>query len=480
MSSGHFGPTAPRTSPGFTPVGSSNPQLVPHGGGGAGGFQPLAPVSQQNLAGGFAQAGGAGAYGIGRAVPRLATDPRYAQQVQDVFGINARTTMDEVSQRFGRPSTPLQVLSRVAGFTEAATIGILKSGVETIRDAVKLEDPSFLGTSKDILETFAPWMFVSAARKGFSEMPKAIKQNMSYTEWIQESNNPDSFLYRHAQPIGIGLSFFADPTTYLTFGTTGASKIAAKGLLSTAWKTSMDEADTMLKAGMSTENIDKLAFQIHLAANRPFSPGDALDDLRAVDRQRMGFGGGEGVNLRGNLRGTFARGGRGINFAGQQIVPGGAIGGALRKVAGRADLETTLSPAAMREKMSFLIPDSKLMSIVDDARRTVAMAEFDRVGREAAYAGHLGAKGALGIFMDDVNAAQTLLNSPSAIKRGQVAIRNMLNSKSAPPFVPQPDRMNLLKPDFKPSGAYAPRLDGMRREVIAAKNRAKKQAVSRG
>ena len=473
-----FGPVAPRTSPGFTPVGSSNPQLVPHGGGGAGGFQPLAPVSQQNLAGGFAQAGGA--LGVGAVVPRLRTDPQFASQVQSTFGIGAGTSLDEIRNRYQRPSTPLQAFSRIVGFTEAATIGVLKSGVEAVRDAVKFEDPSFIGTTRDILELAAPWMYVNAAGKGFRELPKAVGENISYTDWIKESNNPDSFLYRHAAPIGIGLSFFADPTTYMTFGIAGGSKVAAKGALAAAWKTSFDEADTMLKAGMSTENIDNLAIKLHMGANRPFSLGDALDDLRAVDRQRMGLGGGEGVNLRGNLRGTFARGGRGVNFAGQQIVPGGAIGGALKKAVGRRADESILAPSAMREKMSFVIPDSKLMSIVDDARRTVAMAEFDRVGREAAFAGHMGARGALGMFMDNVDEATTLLDSPSAIKRGTVAIKNIMNSKTAPPFVPQPDRANLFKPGFKPSGPYKPRLEGIQREAKATINRYKKQMENLG
>jgi len=183
---------------------------------------------------------------------------------------------------------------------------------------------------KDAVELTAPWVFIGAYGRGFSEVPAAVQKDFTFEELLQESNNPNSFLYRHAMPIGLGLSIVLDPTTYLTFGATTASKTAATKALTMSFASSWDEAleasaTGVLRAtgepvakGLDIEDIFILA---HQAAGRPFTLGDAMGDLKLADQAQRGIGPrlfGVGPR-RGTLRSTFARGGQGIRFAGVEI-----------------------------------------------------------------------------------------------------------------------------------------------------------------
>jgi hypothetical protein len=238
-----------------------------------------------------------------------------------------------------------------------------------------------------------PWAFVKALGLGFAEIPTAVGENYTFQEFIQERADPNSFWYKNANTIGLGMSIFFDPTMYLTFGATGASKVAARGILAQGWKQSSDEAVQYMANGMRhpvtgktysvKDDIDEVMAEIHLAHNmiepgaRPFTLGDALQRVRDVDRS----------GASGAYRKIFARGGRGTRFAGLEI-PGTRAAGNVMADAFRKRTSEVLS---MKGTPTFLarafVPDAKLKVIAQDARRAVALAEFRAIESEATALG---------------------------------------------------------------------------------------------
>lgn len=387
--------------------------------------------------------------------------------------------MAEIAQRYNRPRSALGEIFRVLRIGENVGVGIAKGWASMISQGIKRDGTGFFGTSKDVLEMLPPWAFILGGGHGFIEMKDAIKDDMTYEQWIEESQNPDSFLYRHKMPIGIAASLFGDPLTYMTFGVTGVSKSVVEQVLAKAWDDSFREADYLIATGQAKGSINKVVQAVHVDAGRPFTQGDALAQLRTADRARMGFGEGRlGLNVRGNLRGAFARGGSGVNFMGQQIVKPGLV----EKITDKAP--SVVSKRVTRQQLTHtfspLIPDSKLLAISDDARRFVAMKYMRDAANSLATAKTAAAQSGAKIFEIDSALAQALVNSPSYTKRAEVAIRNIFGRDNRPPYAPIEARRGMLRPGYVPSGEYASRLKMMAVSAKGVRTSILKQATNDG
>jgi hypothetical protein len=129
-------------------------------------------------------------------------------------------------------------------------------------------------------EKIAPWTFVNSINKGFQEVPKAVKEGYSYEQLLKESNNPDSFLYRYSLPIGFGLDIFADPTTYLTFGTSSAAKNVALKAMANAERDAGLKAERLIAKGEFAphQRLEAIA-HVKMNDNLPWTVGDGMAGL---------------------------------------------------------------------------------------------------------------------------------------------------------------------------------------------------------
>lgn len=312
--------------------------------------------------------------------------------VSPTFGLSSQI----VSQNYDRPKSTLEVVARILSVGESLVAGYAKGFFE--------------GLNSDDLP---PWAFVKAVGSGFAEIPDGLGEGLTFEELIKESADPDSWFYKHARPIGLGMSIFFDPVNYLTFGATAGAKTAAKGLLQYSWKRTAEEAGNVMAKGLRhpltgvkygpTDNIDKVMMEIHQAAGRPMSLGDAMVQLRTFDRhgvtkdtldklgipeEQLGR-----VRLRENpsmLRRIAPRGGRGTRFAGFEVPGTPQLGAwAAGKMRGKSsDYLSTAAHGKMAGTSGFVanfIPDAKLMTIVDDARRAMAMTDFRNAEANARY-----------------------------------------------------------------------------------------------
>lgn len=282
---------------------------------------------------------------------------------------------------YDRPSQFLSVVARALGVGENSIVGFI-SGIKHAGDDQTMGQ-----------KILAPWGFIAALGHGYSEIPGAIKHNKTFTEFLDEETDPGSFLNRHSKPIGLGMSIFFDPVNYVTFGATATSKITAKTLLTASWRQSSEEA---LKISAKTgRDFDSVLVEQHVKAARPFTLGDALIDLRKADRA-----GGAGVTRR-----LLPRGGRGVRFAGMEIPKTAGLGQRMgRNFRERSSeyLSMRVGTEARQQAAQVLskgfIPDAKLKSIADDARRSMAMADWrDFVNQSHNLADELAIKWGRGI-----------------------------------------------------------------------------------
>lgn len=247
----------------------------------------------------------------GRRVPLLGSPARPMDTIGDPRGLlsvepgtrAAQMQLSAMATHTNRPSGFLNIVSRALSFPVNLAAGFWKGFTESIEKADKE------GHGWSPVETFI------ALGHGFAEIPEAVGQNLTFTELVKERNDPDSWLYHHAKLVGLTMDITLDPTTYLSFGATTASKTAARTAWASSWHSSLTEAkkaiadgEELLVNGTKVNARDlgytQTALLKHYEALRPFTLGDTLKQLHDIDF------------MQGNLR-TMGAGG--IRFAGQEL-----------------------------------------------------------------------------------------------------------------------------------------------------------------
>lgn len=252
-----------------------------------------------------------------------------------------------------------------------------------------------------------PWSYVKALGYGFTEIPSGIEENANWTDFIKERADPDSFWYRHNMSIGLGMSVLTDPTMYLSFGTTGASKLAAKGLWVLEARESAGEALKYMASGKihpltglrysAKDDFNTVFAEIHMAHERPFTLGDALVQLRKTDRAEGGA-----------YRKVFPRGGQGTRFAGMEVPGTKSLGQSMA----RFFRDTSDDALSNRGTTDFFarafVPDAAMHAIGHDLIRTTAMLENNAIRRETAAIGEKISKNAANVALLDNPIARTV------------------------------------------------------------------------
>lgn len=377
-----------------------------------------------------------------------------------------------IAEQYDRPRSTLDMIFRILRVGENVGAGFVRGTKESVEDIIH---------ARDAMDAISGAAMLASQGRGIIEMVKGVRDDLTFTELIEETANPESWLYKHRRPIGIALSFFGDPTTYLSFGATGASKVAAKRILSTAWAASHDDAIESLARGVISlgtttgERIDTgiqiakgmdydtLVMRIHtehaadiLGQARPVSLGDALAQLKQADRTQ------------GGLRGAFARGGQGIRFAGATVPGTVALGEKIGQGLGRAS-KGVLTKQELTKGASFLIPDAKLMEVMDDFRRYHAMEEFHRIGLASTQFGRRLADESAAMFevpAEQLSVGEKFINAVFVGRR--------------PNYVPREVRNDLLRKGYKPPKEWWSKSMDLRKKSYAVRDATIQAAKNEG
>jgi hypothetical protein len=402
------------------------------GGGGIG--RPLTPTRRLGLAvDPFAEAT-AGASSQERAALERKRQ-EYARQLRAqgyssaVAGASARIFAGRQQQGVGRTMSVLGAIGRGLGAIEQAGAGYMRGFAGA------------LGKGKD------PF---TAMGYGLAAAPGAVRKQYGYGELVmdidpKETTAAGRFIHEHAGPIGFGMALLFDPTMYLSFGATSASKQAAYGALRLARKESQDQAEKIMARGGANrgvyfgnkfDDIDDLTNFIHRTEGRPFTLNDALSNLRTTGKEykaaaRRGRAPGGRVTRPMRVAAAYAlptniQGGRGLRFAGMEVpgTPrlGRAIGAKRRQVMGRAVRPGAEGRMIPRGFGQMFVTGQRLKLIEDDMERAMALGRF--ADMKTAY--RRARKG----------AAQTV---------GEVVART--TEEGRPGVIPEAERMGALRED---------------------------------
>jgi len=242
---------------------------------------------------------------------------------------------------------------------------------------------------------------------GFSEVPHSVRTGKTYGDLLRETTDKNSLTHKWAMPIGLGMSIFFDPTTYLSFGATSASKTAAYHILAEADKQSSKAATKLIMDNFGKnidtvhgavkanwKNFDEIQAHVRYQSGSPWTLGDALDQLKAVGlnqkdqiRRTKNFTDPmTGITAKATARQRLGAtlmpqnvlGGRGIRFAGKEI-PGTPQLGAKLAGAGRGMAAGESFAARLAEGTGeALIPDWGARHVIEDGRRASALVEMAR------------------------------------------------------------------------------------------------------
>jgi hypothetical protein len=320
------------------------------------------------------------------------------------------------------------------------------------------------------LDWSSPVDAIKAVGAGFAHVPTAVKENETFAEKIREINDPSSWRYKYATPIGIGMSIFYDPSMYLTFGATAGSKITAVNLLAEQSLRANAEAHALIKAGKYGGDLNKLdeaVTDVSIARGYAFDLGDAMDQVRVQSgfvKQEIrstghymptGLAPGEKSTalvrattkqkLGARLLPTNLKGGRGIRFAGMEI-PGTAkltegIGGAVSKAATKTRVGNAIGNA--------LIPAWQARHIQGDAIRSSVLVEMSRFTSMKKMAAKNIAEEVRGLHK--VSMGEKLIDEPYALKMaedGTVTFSEHKGTEMVVAIKPE-ERLGLLKADVE-------------------------------
>ena len=389
-----------------------------------------------------------------------------------------------VTSRYHRPISVLSGIARILGVGENFMVGALQGAVDDVRNIKRGDVPWAL---------ISPWTYIAAhSPDNFVEIKDAVAQNRTYEQWLQESQDPGSFLYDNAFVIGLGLSIFGDPTTYVSFGATAAGKTAAQKALFLSYTSTVDEVQTAMRVGklartgedVSGKTYSELFAAVHTGAERPWTIGDAMNWVKKADQGKVPDMDPRlldelGIKSRGPVRSVlrkrFARGGQGIRFGGAEIPGTVGLGGKIGKQAQR--IPGVPSREGLLEGFSLLIPDEKLLRLTEDVTRTSAMIEFTRANQAMAMAKSGALEDAIEHFaLDPIKAARA--TRQPGLARAAVAIRNIFHED--PLAVPKADRMGLFKPGTTPTGTFKLPLQDMKTKALRTRDDLLAQAEDLG
>ena len=278
----------------------------------------------------------------------------------------------ERAEKRSEPRTALNVVARGLNVGQNVGAGMLRGALKSnnvsLLDIMKGEDPT------------PPWVAANQLYDMFSEVPGAVGENLTYEQVLEENNNPNSFLYRHAAPIGFTMSIFWDPTTYLSLGATTPSKIAAHSMMAMTHREAAVVASRKIAQGAANprtgapyrEDEKLLAVLDTLGeVGGPATLGDALKAIRGA--------GGEGL-IRQHagayapkiLPGQRRLGGQGIRFMGAEI-PGTPQLFAAAGPKARAARAKVMRGTGAEKVVGMVVPDAAARHIMDDMTRASAL-----------------------------------------------------------------------------------------------------------
>ena len=315
--------------------------------------------------------------------------PEYMEAIKDV--IYQRRAYGERQNQ-----STVQAINRVLTLPENVGAGFLtgthkfqaQHGIQGFADSWKyLAHPSY------VFKEFGA---------GFAEIPDALAEQKSYDELIKETTTPGSFVYRYSMPIGLGMSVLFDPTTYMTFGASSASKSAAYHVLAESDRHAFSEAHNIIKKNYGSKvdtvsgpvvanwhNLDSIVNDVKVKNNLPVTLGDALDIHHAqglaVKREIRETGeywsGKTGEMVPASTRQKITarvlpnnvQGGRGVRFAGREIPGTPRLGAALAKQTRKLGEDASTAPFDLG---SMMIPQWGARHVVDDGARASALVEM--------------------------------------------------------------------------------------------------------
>lgn len=246
----------------------------------------------------------------------------------------------------GGHKSMLDELGRALNVGQNVISGMFGKNIEVMNK--KGDEHTAAGWSEFHKAIMSPVDAIQAIGAGFAHIPKAVSENETFTDVIKKNNDPNSWRYKYAMPIGLGMSVFFDPTTYLTFGALAGSKIAAESLLAEQTMKAYNEARGLIKAGQyagDMSKVDEAAMDVTIKRGYAQDLGDAMDQIKTQAQQvkqeirstgsYMSKGLAEGEKSTPLVKATLkqkagawllptnVKGGRGVRFAGMEI-PGSA------------------------------------------------------------------------------------------------------------------------------------------------------------
>lgn len=299
------------------------------------------------------------------------------------------------------PITALEAIGRAIGVGENVSAGVLQGLIK--RGA--------FDEKQDIIQAFSPWLFMYKVAGSFSEVPGAIGEDLTYETVLRENTNPDSFLYKHAMPIGLAMSVFWDPLTYIGFGASTPAKLAARHAL----KLSHDQAVIIASRRLAKGAINPRTGVKYTEHQRP----EAVIDV--MTERGLPITPGDAMRLAGLPTG--------IRFAGAAIPGTGRVGSALATKTRKLVSERAAAYDAYRAVGQAFVPQWAARHIADDLTRSSALVKLQEMRDAQATAGdHL---------RDFSNA---LFNQGVTFEQGGRVVRGTVKS-----VLPEEHRAGLLK-----------------------------------
>ncbi len=244
---------------------------------------------------------------------------------------------------------------------------------------------------------------------GFSEVPTAVRKGYNYGDLIRDTTDKNSLAHKFALPIGLGASVLFDPTTYLSFGATSASKLAAYHILAEADKAASVRATKLVSENLGKQiphhgggtitanwhNYSEIKNSVKMDHGAPWTLGDALEQLKyqglqqkdQIRRTKMFTDPKTGITAKATARQRAGAtllpnnvlGGRGMRLGGQEV-PGTARLGA--KLSGTLRAGQVSDSIVGRTADAFgeaLIPDWAARHVMQDSMRASAAIEGARI-----------------------------------------------------------------------------------------------------
>lgn len=315
---------------------------------------------------------------------RLDITPAARAEVQDIVYHRNRYKV--------RPhSSPLDRLAQGMQAVEASTSGFLMGYKKSLGGV----DPK-TGRAKEpgFMRSISPWAEYHAIGAGFSEVPKAVSAHYTWADAIKESNDPSSLAYHWAMPIGLGMSVLYDPTTYLSAGTSTASKHLAYQFMAIQGKEASAAAKASIQAGEYGGDWNRLSeatMAERVKRGHALSMGDALDTIREQHldlKQSIRSHGGilmpdgtvSAVRKRDKAAAWMApmtaKGGRGVRFGGARIPGTGELGEAGAKYLRRGAKGSSAFGDIAQGTGAALVPDYKARHVEGDMQRASLLVEM--------------------------------------------------------------------------------------------------------